>query len=563
MKTLNTNWLKKPTAITGQDPLGSRYPSELTYTELLPNITNVTDRARYYSFYTWLIWAIEKHSGKLKQESLYKIIRKADSLFTLIAMYHHHITPDTEDLLHTALVGSNKLTEVIGGHAPDEKPIRISKYAERDNNEHNRYFKNKYGGLGQYYMGPLKSEKLLATPESGEIRYTEEKGKLIAENFDAGVDRKLFFEILERDSVTIVDLKKLLSFCPCRISENTLEQFVLTDFFFNQTDEFYLEQADNRRLTLTLLLDLIERTQNLEDAVTLDGSGVVLFLESVYSNTLPNKSLWNLENEKLTAIKENWRQYYSNELLSYPIETFFWAGLERLFLSNAVLPNAKSYGKWFAAEFRDAIRFDYESGLQETLEEVSNSLPDLDDIHNPEHEINLVRKIQGTVRGGNAEVRQDEAVADSVNLLLTIIARWTKENFKETFVINLRAGYRWSYPINLQNLFYHIENTWSDLSIKDWIEWLTANWNIETHLKIALRKIRYETSDRIKLIDSFKILPNERGLEVIESVEPAFTSPRLKQALQILFDLGLIDKEDDRRLFLTDLGRETLEKNRQ
>lgn len=81
-------WVKGPQRIRGLDPLGVRALCESIYTQLLPGITNVTDRARYFSFYPWLIWAVEQHDGPLKKNPPHQTVRRADCLFTLIAARH-------------------------------------------------------------------------------------------------------------------------------------------------------------------------------------------------------------------------------------------------------------------------------------------------------------------------------------------------------------------------------------------------------------------------------------------------------------------------------------------
>ena len=74
-----TAWVKPSHSITGQDHLGVRAPCEGIYKQLLPGITNVTDRARYYSFYPWLLWAFEQHDGKLKRKPFFHTLRRAAS----------------------------------------------------------------------------------------------------------------------------------------------------------------------------------------------------------------------------------------------------------------------------------------------------------------------------------------------------------------------------------------------------------------------------------------------------------------------------------------------------
>lgn len=59
---VETVWLKPPQQIGGLDHLGIQAPCIQIYSQLLPGITNVTDRARYYSFYPWLLSQFEKQA---------------------------------------------------------------------------------------------------------------------------------------------------------------------------------------------------------------------------------------------------------------------------------------------------------------------------------------------------------------------------------------------------------------------------------------------------------------------------------------------------------------------
>ena len=59
-----TDWVSPAKAITGRDHLAVQAVSEHLYTGLLPGITNVTDRARCYSFYPWFVWAFDSRYKK-------------------------------------------------------------------------------------------------------------------------------------------------------------------------------------------------------------------------------------------------------------------------------------------------------------------------------------------------------------------------------------------------------------------------------------------------------------------------------------------------------------------
>ena len=224
-----TAWVKPPHDITGQDHLGVRAPCESIYKQLLPGITNVTDRARYYSFYPWLLWAFEQHDGKLKRNPFFHTLRRADCLFTLIAGWHDSNGGENPQI-HNSMIGAKTLFPVV----EEGESLRLSIYATTDETGQ-RYFKNVHGGLGQYYLGSLREVGLMLGGSYGEeITYTTERGLVLAQAFDAGVERRRFFEVLEADKVSIDTLEELQSFCACRLAENEPERQALAELFFNR-----------------------------------------------------------------------------------------------------------------------------------------------------------------------------------------------------------------------------------------------------------------------------------------------------------------------------------------
>jgi hypothetical protein len=92
------------------------------------------------------------------------------------------------------------------------------------------------------------------------------------------------------------------------------------------------------------------------------------------------------------------------------------------------------------------------------------------------------------------------------------------------------------------------------MSVGEMLGWLAARWGVETHLRVALGKLRYRSED------TFRIKPVEGRLVVKEAPQPSFTSPRLKQALQILHDINALDTDAEiMTTSLTLLGYELLE----
>lgn len=87
-----TTWVRAPESKTGLDHLSAQAPCISIYAQLLPGITNVTDRARYYSLYPWLIWSFDKRFLEADANEFEQIFRRADCLLTLIAERHARIT---------------------------------------------------------------------------------------------------------------------------------------------------------------------------------------------------------------------------------------------------------------------------------------------------------------------------------------------------------------------------------------------------------------------------------------------------------------------------------------
>lgn len=150
---LTTGWLKPPSASTGIDHLGTQAPCGMIYGQLLPGITNVTDRARYYSLYPWLVWSYDQRYSKDNPAHFVEHFRRADCLFTLIAERHSQVGDQDDERHGIAMVGRNKLITALTRLRAGVS-LRLSQYATTADSV-DRYFVNRLGGLSQYYAGTL------------------------------------------------------------------------------------------------------------------------------------------------------------------------------------------------------------------------------------------------------------------------------------------------------------------------------------------------------------------------------------------------------------------------
>ncbi len=109
---VETAWVKPPPQIGGLDHLAVQAPCINVYGRLLPGITNVTDRARYYSFYPWLIWAFDQRGFTTYDADFIERFRRADCLFSLIAERHSAVAEGDYEDHAGAIVGSNTLASI-------------------------------------------------------------------------------------------------------------------------------------------------------------------------------------------------------------------------------------------------------------------------------------------------------------------------------------------------------------------------------------------------------------------------------------------------------------------
>jgi hypothetical protein len=533
-------WVRPPEAIRGLDHLGAQAPCTALYAQLLPGITNVTDRARYYSFHPWLLWSFERRYSDHSLDEFRRVLRRAECLFALVAIRHARVIGDGDDGRHGAgMVGRFELLRI----PPDAGSIDLHEYAALEGKK--RYFKNKLGGLGQYYFSPLRDLRILDHATEGVSQppgYDRARGRDLAEAFERGVPGDAFFRTLESTSIAWTDLDELTPFCPCGLGSNASEHALLLDLFLARKEGFIADGGAARRSSLALLLDLAGRNANHSD-YTFEG----ILRGASYSGALSDGSPWSVK-DTLTRARKGWGTYQRNELLSLAVQGLFAAILRAVErnrrgtlqrtadAADVAVGLLHSFTSWFARP------------LTELVDETRATLPPLEQWLVAGHELQRGWRLESLPLDDD----KLEAVAgESLHLLLALLARGVDEYPYEDF--ELDPDYFNPQEIHLLSLRHASRNAWSGLTVSEWIRWLAVHWCVGRHLRVALRKLRGERRD------TFRIRPLEGELRVVEAPRPTYTIPRVGRTVQILRDLGLIDFDDEQAVCLTDRGRSELE----
>lgn len=502
--------------------------SERLYNGLLPGLTNVTNRARCYSFYPWFIWAFDQRSKVKKPEELIKVFRKAECLHTLIGIVHELDMGD-EWTHGGGLIGRDALVPVakriVGGET-----ARLSDYAKLEPADSDRYFQHKLGGLGQNYLGPLKDLEVLDGNVQEGVKYTAEWGVKLASAHNERVDVKEFFNAVDADQVDAPIIRKLNAFCPCHLRQNKTERDTLILLLFCRGEgDLKLESGDERRKTLTLLLDHARALREIADHYP-DPSE---FLNSCYTGFLPDSNPWSTP-ASLMEVRSGWGIYKRHELLSIAVQGLFWAGLSALSGEGGYIESGPAYAKWFGKQFKSVLGADFAStSLAELVDACRQSLPSHSDWGSADHEV----KLGDALIAAQAKNRVEDVVGLSLRVLLCLMARGIDQSPYGALVT--ADWFLETYEINLFALRKCVEHTWLSMNGIEWLEWLAASWALRVHFRVALRKLRYQTQD------SFRIVPLDEGYRVREAPHAQWTSPRLAPALRFLYDIGALDLRQD------------------
>ncbi|MFK0376959.1 hypothetical protein [Pandoraea sp. NPDC090278] len=542
---IDTAWVEPPHSIGGLDHLGAQAPCVLIYGQLLPGITNVTDRARYYSFYPWLIWSLAKRFPYDEDEtSFVERFRRADCLFTLIAEHHSQCTDKISERHGAAMVGRQKLVSAVQ-RALDGETLKLVRFTANDSED--RYFMNRMGGLSQYYAGTLTDLRMLHGGRKPWFQFTKEVGKPIAEAFNASVPSDLFWSILEEGEIADDDIRQLHAFCPCHLrSPESSERERLTDIYFDRLRE-YGEDGTQRKRSLAIIQRLID---NLTPDVEFSE---YVFRAVMYGNALPDRPCWSIPAD-LASTRATWAIYVRNDLLSVAVQTIFSLVLNKLSPQIAgeryVCDTVEAFVKAFeeSAVVEGFVADTNCATFGAWLSNIESTLPALEEWSAEGHEMPMAQNMVSSWG------RESEAAlfASAMRVLAILVIR---DDFSrapyEGLAITPQALR--DYPINLDT-FRRKAAEWREMSPSAVVSDVVA-WCMNTHLRVSLRKLHRTNSA------TFRFRPSERGLQLTDGNIPApsNTTPRFRQALQILMDIGAVVRNDDKRTLLSAEGKQLME----
>jgi len=512
-------WGKKG-FIKGRDPLGMQIASLTTYSILLPGLTSLTRRIRYYSFYCWLLEQYAQVEGHTDPAVFRRFIRRAELIFSFGMTI---CFPDSP-----AVVGNLWAEADLKKNRDYTEDFIVDIARGADIGSDRTYWKNFLGAFGQYYLGSLVSLDLIEERRGNSGVYIcTKKGEQLSAAFSQAIDnteKQIFLKAVKNGKITIAELRSAVTpisldaIIPLSEEWSLLKNILLAPDHPSNSTSF-------RRSTISDFITFIKKGKAEE---------VDLFSEEVYETVLKKGF------ESATPCEKGWFIYQLNEFAHFAIETIFWGMLELIRRSphlDMVEPLQTDICGQVSKLLEDEFKVSKVDKM--TTGQIVDECRGLELT-----EIDLAMAIDGAIESNNIYA----AIEKGVVLVLKVFVR-NEKHLKS--VVEFSKEHQMARERDFADLlmFFQREMESDFLST---FKLLVKRNIINRHLQVAARKMSGGLRNTLKF--GF----DEGRLFHIQTVAPQWTSPRTETLYQFLVDLKWLTGDGS----LTPLGNELLQELR-
>ncbi len=227
----------------GLDPLGMQNSGVLLYQSLLPGISNVTLRMRYYGYYCWLSETYARKGATNDFEAWRSWVRRAEALYALVSAQAGETGVGGIDWANRRLTAADRIVDFEAAASTD--PAQ------------ERYLRQSIGVFGGAYYSQMVEMGLFTENRHGIQVATRDLGRRAATLFaDAiGPDlAKLLRAKIADARVSLRELERLEPIIPSGIGSDSEERLFYETLLFAR-GEAAQKSAPSRAATLALILD--------------------------------------------------------------------------------------------------------------------------------------------------------------------------------------------------------------------------------------------------------------------------------------------------------------------
>lgn len=499
------DWNTPGSFSAGRDPLGLQAASVRLYTDLLPGLTNVTNRLRYFSFYCWVVRQFELQHHSAAEDKWKKFIRRAEAIYVLASR-----------------IGDNERAGGMAGSDWAAKHLELSPELDFDFSpwtdrpgEKDQYLKAPRGNFGQFYVASMLYMGMLEEHTAPVYAVTDSYGLQLATAFEQACPTacKLLLDAIETGSVTRESCALISEEThPSLLTEDSEETRLLREYLCGERETDPSARA--RRATLWNIMSIIKQTS----------------LASEYDL---RRELYLQDNtgaaadSELTANLQAWRAYLVNE--------FCHISLELLLNSFAHRVNGNRVGS--INEIAEQLVSTYLTQASERSRSAGDlarevALPDLMAEYQLGH---VISKIVSN----DLEAPSDGHIAKAFQLLLSLWHRWGSD--KEFVQIFRSATVSGRSAAGIFQMLDRLANA----PAEDALAALIRKFIISNHLLIAGQKLAGSGTF------TYRFIVDEGQLVDGVPAKYDFTTPRLGNLVRFAQDAGLLGDESE----VTEVGK--------
>jgi hypothetical protein len=499
----------------GRDSLGLQTASLATYARLIPIITNLTSRIRYFGFYCWLLEEYAKKVGDTDPKIQKMYIRRAE---LLIAFMMVKCRPGLTGIPGVAYASNHVNNDILD--------LKLG--ADQEPGKSDTYWALSSGAFGQYYAAAMQMAGFIVHSKNAPEIFipTEKNGRPLAKSFEENLvpdHRTLFWSSIEHGSCEQSSLELLIkSYSISDIPDGSFEQRIYIDLLRSNdvpidTDELeYISTDINltktyfRRSTAKIILKHINENRD---------------IWSTFKNKIYQQN-GDFDLPDVEEVAFGWYYYQLNEYWHYGIETVFWAMLASMDLYPDEYNQVTI--QYFIEKFKEGI---FNRIIQDITEEASRlTVEEISGIESIQSESEFVESIGRRI----AERDPFGAASLGIRMLIKIFKNNQQHlsklsSYTTRFNISRQGdvigGLRWMGTVSMAY-------------VKDLVEIIVKRYLINRHIKVAFEKMGSGIKNTLKFSIEHNIISH------LETIEPAFTTPRIYSLFQIMRDSGLIDNDN-------------------
>ncbi|NNM76495.1 hypothetical protein HJG53_06210 [Sphingomonas sp. ID1715] len=464
------------------------------YTDLLPGLTNVTNRLRYFSFYCWVVRQFELHRHTFKEDEWSIFIRRAEAVYALACQ-----VGDSVNAL--GMAGSLWAARHIDvGDAFD-----FTEWTDGPGQD-NQYLKASRGNFGQFYVASMQQMGMLMPTRERIQAVTPDHGLELAHAFGSACPDacERLLAAIETGKVSHDDCIAISEEAhPAYLNSDSQEATLLLRYLRGERPDD--PTAPARRATLWNVLNIVERTGT-EDA------------DELRRELYVQDNIGTVAEESLTANLTGWRAYFVNELCHIALEVLLNA---LTYLINAT-----------AGSNPDALSREIASKALRKVDAVTSltAAADARRLGSLAHEHDT--GVELAELAAAAEEPNKSQLRSAVDLLFSLWRRWGSDVAIGRILADATTAGRSAAGI------FQLLDAMAKRPALDALAALMRRFIIGNHLLIAGEKLAGGTY-------TYRFIVDESSLVDGIPAEYTFTNPRIGNLITFAYDGGLLDEDGD------------------